>query len=43
MPTTYRRDRLPAGASVAGPAVIFQKDFDHCAAARQRRDCRCQR
>lgn len=27
MPTTfYRRDRLPAGASVAGPAVIFQKD-----------------
>jgi N-methylhydantoinase A len=27
MPTTfYRRDRLPAGASIAGPAVIFQKD-----------------
>jgi N-methylhydantoinase A len=27
MPTTfYRRDRLPAGARVAGPAVIFQKD-----------------
>lgn len=27
MPTTfYRRDRLPAGASVDGPAVIFQKD-----------------
>lgn len=27
MPTTfYRRDKLPAGAAVAGPAVIFQKD-----------------
>jgi N-methylhydantoinase A len=27
MPTTcYRRDKLPAGATLSGPAVIFQKD-----------------